>query len=309
MLGAGPEFGERGDTPVPRPTRHVTIVGGCNSTPGHGRRQGALRVHDEATSNLIRCDPVQIDGRRLEVAWWGPFASTRVPIVLLHEGLGSVSLWRDFPAELAAATGRRVMAYSRFGHGASDLPRQPRTIWFMHDEARLLPMVLATAGIRRSILFGHSDGGSIALIATAEGAIDVAALVLEAPHVFVEDVSVAAIAQRSAEYEHVASDLRTRLSRHHQDVDAAFRGWRDVWLAPKFRNWNIEPYLPCISCPTLLIQGVDDQFGTLHQIDAIAGQLAGSNERLVLPECGHSPHRDQREAVLRRVASFVQPLD
>jgi pimeloyl-ACP methyl ester carboxylesterase len=251
---------------------------------------------------------LQIDGRKIEMAWWGERNTTRAPIVLLHEGLGSVSLWKDFPAELAERTARRVMAYSRFGHGASDRAVGARTPRFMHDEAALLPAILTAAQIPRAVLLGHSDGGSIALIAAAENAARVEALMLEAPHVFVEDVSVTTIAERVEEFRNSEGKLRRRLRRHHHDVDAAFYGWSDVWLDPAFRTWNLESYLPRITCPTLLIQGEDDKYGTLCQIDAIAQQIRGPAQRLVLTECGHSPHRDQREPVLSAMSAFLQTV-
>jgi pimeloyl-ACP methyl ester carboxylesterase len=246
-----------------------------------------------------------IDALTLEARWWEPLVVTRTmePIVLMHEGLGSVSMWRDFPAALARRTGRRVMAYSRFGHGRSDRPAQPHTVTFMHEEAALLPRILDEAQISRAVLFGHSDGGSIALVAAAQSPARATALVLEAPHVFVEDISVASIERTTASYE--AGDLRARLARHHADVDAAFRGWSDVWLDPEFRAWNLEAFLPRIPCPTLLIQGEQDEYGTLKQVEAIARQVAHPVETLILPQCGHSPHRDQPEAVLEGVSRFL----
>jgi pimeloyl-ACP methyl ester carboxylesterase len=173
----------------------------------------------------------------------------------------------------------------------------------MHEEATVLSRILDEATIHRAVLFGHSDGGSIALIAAAESPTRVAALVLEAPHVFVEDISIASIEQTTAIYE--TGDLRSRLARHHDDVDAAFRGWSDVWLDPQFRAWNLESFLPLISCSTLVIQGEDDEYGTLRQVDAIARQVAGRVETLTLHQCGHSPHRDQPETVLAAVSRFL----
>jgi pimeloyl-ACP methyl ester carboxylesterase len=243
-----------------------------------------------------------LGAKRLELAWWGD-QSTSLPIVLLHEGLGSVSMWRDFPEALAAATRRRVMAYSRFGHGASDPPADRHTVQFMHDEARLLPAVLDAARIGRVHLMGHSDGGSIALIAASEQPDRVETLLLEAPHVFVEDLSVASIARTTTAYRD--TDLRARLARHHRHVDVMFSGWSDVWLDPEFRTWNLEPFLPEIACPVLLVQGEQDEYGTLDQIDAIARQVSGPVERLVLPHCGHSPHRDQPDLVLSAMARFL----
>ncbi len=227
-----------------------------------------------------------------------------MPVVLLHEGLGSVSRWREFPLALAAATGRRVMVYSRFGHGDSDLPSAPHTVQFMHDEARLLPAVLDAAGIERAHLLGHSDGGSIALIAASQHPRRVETLMLEAPHVFVEEVSVASIKRTTAAFRE--TDLRDRLARHHRHVDVAFSGWSDVWLDPAFRGWNLETLLPAITCPVLLIQGEEDEYGTLRQIEAIAHQVRGPVERLVLPECGHAPHRDQPDHVLSVMTAFLR---
>lgn len=199
------------------------------------------------------------------------------------------------------------MAYSRFGHGRSDTPAAVHTTRFMHDEARLLPTILDSAGIERAVLLGHSDGASIALIAAAECPERVAALMLEAPHVFVEDVSVASIARTTAAFHD--GRLRTLLSPHHQNVDAAFHGWSDVWLDPDFLAWNLEEYLPQITCPVLLIQGDADEYGTLRQIEAIERQVGGPVERLVLASCGHSPHRDQQAQVVTAMTAFAQQLD
>ena len=245
-----------------------------------------------------------VGGRRIECRWWGQQAAGATPIVLLHEGLGSVAMWRDFPAALAHASGRRVMAYSRFGHGRSDPPLAAHTTMFMHDEARLLPAILDAANLPEAILLGHSDGGSIALIAAAEHADRVTALILEAPHVFVEEVSIASVERTVAAYRQ--NSLRSQLSKYHQRVDIAFSGWSDVWLDPAFRTWNLETYLPRISCPVLLIQGEQDEYGTLRQIDAIEQQVRGLVTRLVLPECGHSPHRDRREEVLNALSAFLR---
>lgn len=250
---------------------------------------------------------MHVGGRELESQWWGTAETRKLPIVLLHDGLGSVGLWRDFPAALAHATRRRVMAYSRSGHGNSDPPLTPHTTRFMHDEARLLPSILDSAGIERAILLGHSDGGSIAVIAAAEFPDRVEALMLEAPHVFVEDISVASIERTTASYHNGL--LRSLMSRHHANVDAAFHGWSDVWLHPDFLQWNLEHYLPQITCPVLLIQGEADEYGTLRQIDTIARQVRGPVECLILPLCGHSPHRDQRDQVLNAMTSFVQTLE
>jgi pimeloyl-ACP methyl ester carboxylesterase len=244
--------------------------------------------------------------RVIERTWWNETArANRDPIVLLHEGLGSVSLWRDFPETLARATERAVFAYSRAGHGASDPPGVPHTARFMHEEATdRLPAILAEESIERAVLLGHSDGGSIALVFAATNPARVAALILEAAHVFVEDVSIASIERMKREYG--TTDLRRRLAKYHTHVDAAFHGWNDVWLSQEFRDWNLEAYLPSVTAPTLVIQGEDDKYGTLRQVDAIARQICGPVETLILPDCGHSPHGDQQPRVLAAIQRFLQ---
>jgi pimeloyl-ACP methyl ester carboxylesterase len=224
-------------------------------------------------------------------------------IVLLHEGLGSVSMWRGFPREVASATGREVIVYSRHGYGRSAPLSGPRPVRFMHDEALVvLPELLEAWGVRRPILLGHSDGGSIALVHAGGSGREVAGLVLLAPHVVVEDLSVASIAAAGEAY--ARGTLRARLARHHDDVDGAFRGWNDVWLAPEFRSWSIEEYLPRVSCPVLAIQGEDDEYGTMDQVDRIA-RAAPDVELVKLAACGHSPHRDRPADVLAAVGRFV----
>src|SRR3954466_13709895 len=208
---------------------------------------------------------VTVAGRRLEVAEW-PGDAERRPLVLLHEGLGSVGLWRDFPDALNDATGRRVVAFSRFGHGRSEPPPRPRTPRFFHEEAlEVLPALLPQLDADAPILVGHSDGGSIALIHAAYH--PVAGVALIAPHVFVEDLTVEEIARTRETYE--TGGLRERMARHHDDVDAAFFGWCDVWLDPAFREWRIESDAAGVTAPMLLVQGEDDPYGTLEQIDRI----------------------------------------
>ena len=249
-----------------------------------------------------------VAGVRLEAARYGEPAAGRLTLVFLHEGLGSVSLWRDFPRRVAAATGCPALAYSRQGYGRSDPVALPRPLSFMHDEARgALPALLAAAGIEDAILIGHSDGASIAIIYAGENGAKLRGLVLEAPHVFVEQVCVDSIAKVREGYR--TSGLRERLARHHgANVDCAFYGWADSWLDPAFRNWNLEEFLPGIQVPTLAIQGEDDEYGTLAQLERVCAQVAGPVERLVLPNCGHAPHRDQREATLAAIAGFVRRL-
>jgi pimeloyl-ACP methyl ester carboxylesterase len=218
-------------------------------------------------------------------------------VVFLHEGLGSVGLWRGFPEQLCQRTGRGGIAYSRYGYGWSDSAPEPRRPDYMHHEALVvLPALLAALDVRRPVLVGHSDGASIALIATGAGVVDAERLVLLAPHVFVEDVTIAAIEAARVAYE--TTDLPARLARHHRDAAATFWGWNDIWLAPEFRAWNIEGYLGGVACPVLCVQGLDDQYGTLAQLDAIEAGVAGAWERMVLAECGHSPHLDRPEATV-----------
>ena len=222
-------------------------------------------------------------------------------LVLLHEGLGSIGLWRDFPDRLAAATGLPAFVYSRAGYGQSEAAAMPRPVRYMHDEAALLPEILAAAGVGDPILVGHSDGASISIIHAGSGG-RARALVLEAPHVFTEEMGLASIARARDAYER--GDLRSRLAKHHRDVDAAFWGWNRPWLDPEFRKWNLEEYLPRIAAPILVVQGEDDEYGTRKQVDAIAAG-AKDVEVLMLPRCGHSPHRDQPEATLQGIAAFL----
>lgn len=222
-------------------------------------------------------------------------------VVLLHEGLGSVGLWRGLPDTLHELTGTRILAFSRYGHGQSDPPLRPRTPAFMHEEAlEVLPAVLREAGIARPVLVGHSDGASIAIIHASEHPVE--GLVLMAPHVFVEQICVDAIAGTRETFE--SGGLRERMARHHRDPDAAFFGWCDVWLDPDFLAWNLEALLPKIHAPALLIQGRDDEYGTLAQIDAIERGLAGPKERLIVSG-GHSPHLEHPDVVPAAIARFI----
>jgi pimeloyl-ACP methyl ester carboxylesterase len=223
-------------------------------------------------------------------------------LVLLHEGLGSVGLWRDFPGKLADATGLPAFVYSRAGYGKSDAAVMPRTVRYMHEEAELLPEILAAAGIDDPVLVGHSDGASIAIIHAGSGG-KPRALVLEAPHVFTEEMGLRSIANAREAYER--GDLRQRLAKHHRDVDAAFWGWNRPWLDPEFRQWNLEEFLPRIGAPVLVVQGEQDEYGTQKQVDAVQRGVPNA-EVLLLPRCGHSPHKDQPEATLRGIAGFLR---
>ena len=246
---------------------------------------------------------VQAGGHRLEYERIDVGGHDRPTLVLLHEGLGSVAMWRDFPHRLAHSTSTRVVAYSRHGYGKSDPLREARAVRYMHDEALVvLPQFLDALGIGNPILVGHSDGGSIALIHAGGSGRAVAGVVAMAPHVMVEEISIASIAAARDAY--ASTDLRARLARYHADVDGAFRGWNDIWLHPDFRAWNIEDYLPRIACPILAIQGEDDEYGTMDQLARIATG-ARDVELVKLEDCRHSPHRDQPEAVLDAVSRFV----
>ena len=247
---------------------------------------------------------VVIGDLALEAAWVATAVPDRPSIVLLHEGLGSVAMWKSFPAALAERTGCCVFAYSRAGHGRSAPAALPREPDYLEREAiEVLPDVLAAAGIERPILFGHSDGGSIALAFAATYPEALSGLILEAPHVFVEDLSVESIAATRTTF----PTFRERLARYHDDVDATFRGWNDIWLDPRFRGWSIVDWLARIRVPVLAIQGRDDEYGTLAQLDAIEANIPGAR-RLVIDRCGHSPHRDAEAAVLAAAAAFVDSL-
>jgi pimeloyl-ACP methyl ester carboxylesterase len=247
-----------------------------------------------------------VDGKRLEALEIAARLPDRPTIVMLHEGLGSVAHWKDFPDRVAAETGAAVFVYSRYGHGSSDLLAEPRPVSYMHREAEIvLPSLLQQTGIDRPILVGQSDGASIALIYGGKFPDSPTALILEAPHVFVEDLSVQSIAQTKTAYE--TTDLPRKLGRYHQDVDSTFWGWNNIWLDPRFRSWNIESYLNSIRCPVLVLQGEDDEYGTTRQVAAIQAKLP-SAEVLMLPNCKHAPHRDQPEATLARIKEFLAPL-
>ena len=250
---------------------------------------------------------VTVEGRRLEVAVHARDGS-RVPLVLLHEGLGSVTMWREFPMRLADATGRTTIVYSRYGYGDSDVLQQPRDIDYMHHEGRaVLPALLDALDVPEAVLFGHSDGASIALLAAAAHPRRVRALVLEAPHVFVEDLTVASIARVRDAYAAAGDTLRRKLARYHRDADATFRGWNDIWLDPRFRAWDIAAGLEAVEAPVLVVQGNDDEYGTRAQADAIASRARHASVTL-LDACGHSPHRDRPDAVLETVERFLAAL-
>jgi pimeloyl-ACP methyl ester carboxylesterase len=246
---------------------------------------------------------ITILGRKLEVQRIKGVSGETPTLVLLHEGLGSISLWGDFPSKLAAATGSGVVVYSRYGYGDSDELEAARSMKYMHDEALMvLPEVLARLSIAEPILVGHSDGGSIALI-HAGSHDNTKGLILLAPHVFVEEISVKSIAAARVAFE--TTDLPQKLARHHADAAKTFWGWNDIWLHADFRHWNIEEYLPKIRCPVLAIQGLDDEYGTMEQLKVIEQQVKSPVELVCLSNCRHSPHRDQPDAVLKAISRFL----
>ncbi len=326
-------------------------------------------MEDEPAGIFVLMPHLKIGDKQLEYVWHGPRpdeAPAEAPtLIFLHEGLGCVAMWRDFPERLAEATGCGALVYSRAGYGNSDSCDLPRAVRFMHDEALVtLPRVLDAFQIRKAILVGHSDGGSIALI-HAGGIFNhedtkstkteeskrtsrslstktlIGGLILEAPHVFVEEIGLESIRAIAEEYRTAIvnvpsaerdagrmpanrpqdagapvrapvgapSVLKQRLARYHgENVDATFGGWNDVWLNPRFQSWNIEEYLPQIQIPVLLIQGKDDRYGTLAQVNAIEAGCQGPVRTVLLADCGHSPHLDQPAQALEAMREFVDEL-
>jgi pimeloyl-ACP methyl ester carboxylesterase len=250
---------------------------------------------------------LSVAGHALEYEWIDPAepaTSTMPTLVFLHEGLGSIRQWRDFPLLAVKATGCPALVYSRYGYGQSEVLREDRVdVRFMHREAlETLPALLAGLGVCAPILVGHSDGASIALIHAGAGHA-VRGLALMAPHVFVEPVCVRSIAQARQAFE--TSDLPQRLGKYHRDARKTFYLWNDVWLDPEFLKWNIEEYLPGISCPVLAMQGEDDEYGTMEQLERIGRGVRGPCELLKLPACGHAPFRDQPAATLAALKKFA----
>lgn len=248
-------------------------------------------------------------GRALQIEYQriAPERTEAPLVVFLHEGLGSVAMWKDFPAQLCEAGGFRGLVFSRPGYGRST-PRADDEVWsmdFMHRQAHeVLPAFFEAIGLTgQPWLFGHSDGGSISLLYAARFPERVAGLVVLAPHILVEDVTVANIEVARRAY--LETDLPQRLGRYHDDPDSAFWGWNRIWLHPPFRQWNIEAELDPIRCPVLAMQGIDDEYGTLQQIRGIAARVP-QTELLEIPDCGHSPHRDQPETAIVATVRFIQ---
>ena len=244
---------------------------------------------------------VTAGGHSLEYQW---IEGAEPALVFLHEGLGSIRQWRDFPAQVAAATGRRALVYDRYGYGNSDVMQEESAgVKFMHREGlEVLPAFLKAMKIANPILVGHSDGASISLIYAGAGN-PVRGMALVAPHVFTEEGNLQSIRKIRQTFE--TTDLPQRLGRYHRDPRKTFYLWCDAWLDPEFRRWNIEEYLPGIRCPVLAIQGEQDEYGTMAQLDAIARQVTGPCELLKLPDCGHSPHKDRTDRVLHSLSGFI----
>lgn len=255
--------------------------------------------------HLVDSGFLDVDTQRLEYRFIGPQPDEAPTLLLLHEGLGCVGLWGDFPEKLSAATGAGVCVYSRAGYGKSGPVTLPRPLSYMHDEAReTLPRLLDAIGFRRGLLVGHSDGASIAAIyAGSHQDHRIGGLVLIAPHFFTEDAGIASIVEAKKAYE--TGDFRTRLSRWHADVDNAFKGWNGAWLDPGFRKWDITEFLAYIRVPVLIVQGEDDQYGTVKQIEVAQEECYCPVEVALLPGARHSPQRDSPEATLEAVSDFV----
>src|ERR1700680_3963779 len=249
-----------------------------------------------------------IGASELEYRMIGPAPDDAPTIVMLHEGLGSVGLWGDFPDRLQAATGVGVLVYSRAGYGASTPVNLPRPLDYMHVEALdVLPKLLDQIGFRRGLLIGHSDGASIAAIyAGSRQDHRVQGIAMIAPHFIVEDMSVTSIAEIRRAYE--TTDLKAKLARWHKDVDNAFYGWNDAWLDPKFRNWDISEYLAYIRVPVAILQGADDQYGTIRQVEIAQEECYCPVDVTIVPNAGHSPHREAPEATLGSITEFVKRI-
>jgi pimeloyl-ACP methyl ester carboxylesterase len=251
---------------------------------------------------------ILIDGVSLAVYRAGAFTNGPT-IVFLHDSLGSIALWRDFPAQLSARTACNVLVYDRRGYGLSDPfdPTRQRTKDYLQQEADILPLLLKQCGVKDTILFGHSDGGSIALIAAAKYPELFRAVITEGAHIFVEDISLEGI--RAAVTAYATTDLRQRLQKYHGDkTDAVFAAWTETWLRPDFRDWNIEAFLPRIKCPVLVLQGDVDEYGSVAQVDGIVQGVSGTVESLLVPGAGHTPHKEASVVVLDAVAKFINAL-
>lgn len=253
---------------------------------------------------------IEVQGNRIEYERLSPNngLGKKPVIVLLHEGLGSISMWRDFPQKVADFTSHEVMVYSRYGYGNSEAS-PGFALNYMHEQGQLdLPELLSKLNIEKPILLGHSDGASIALIAAGGTNLKPQGVIVMAPHVMIEPIALESIEQAKIAY--LETDLKNRLSRYHANVDSAFWGWNNAWLSSAFKHWNIENFLPQIDCPILGIQGYEDEYGTMAQLDRIAELSKNSPvELLKLENCKHSPHKDQPEKVLQAIHNFIKKLN
>ena len=233
---------------------------------------------------------------------------SRPTLVFLHEGLGSIEMWHDFPEVLLEQTGCEGLLYDRWGHGRSDPLDGKRTLRYVHDEAlESLPDVLRHCEVDDSVIIGHSDGGSIALIFAAEYPEIERGVITEAAHVFVEEITLEGIREALDIYNN--TDLKQKLARYHGDnTEKIFRAWYETWLQPEFKSWNIEDCLPKIKCPVLVIQGEDDQYGTAAQVEAIASQITGQSKPLLIPNCAHIPHKEATDRVIKEMTEFILGL-
>ncbi len=261
-------------------------------------------------NSIVKKDfDITISGRSVRVrkitAPDQPHGENHPVLVFLHEGLGCIDMWRDFPEELVMATGCDALLYDRFGHGYSARLNHVRTVRYLEDEALLiLPEVLDICSVDNSILIGHSDGGSIALIFSSEHPVKVKDLITEAAHVFVEEITIKGIEKTVHLYN--SSNLKKKLTRYHgEKTEALFNAWANIWLSDDFLSWNIESYLARVICPSLIIQGRNDEYGTIRQVNAITSLLSGNTEPYIVPGCGHSPHSQSKEMVLEKMIQFI----
>lgn len=250
---------------------------------------------------------LEVGGKKLSVKYIKTEAN-RPTIVFLHDSLGCIQLWRDFPLQLAEALSCNVLIYDRWGYGQSEAMASPnRSKNYLELEADLLHSLLVQLKIDEAILFGHSDGASIALIAASKYALKIKAVVSEAAHVFVETITLEGIQEAIESYK--TTNLREKLAKYHGNkVETIFKAWTDTWTSTDFSDWNMEHFLPAIICPVLIIQGEADEYGTLKQVEATATQIGGQAEKLIIPKCGHSPHKENPDFILERVTIFLQSL-
>lgn len=262
--------------------------------------------------DLLRIEEsfITIQSNRLAMRWiYGRKHRTSPVLVFLHEGLGSIRMWRDIPEQLCTETGLTGVVYDRRGHGNSDPLPQHRTPGYLHEEAlKYLPLFLEKNAIDKPLFIGHSDGGSIALLYTAHFPEKTVGVISEAAHVFLEDISITGIENAVEMYE--SGSLKKSLTKYHSDkTDAVFYGWAHTWLSPEFRDWNIVNELKSITAPSLIIQGTEDEYGTEKQVDAIVNNVSGESEKFMIPGCGHVPHFQARDLVTAKMIESIHTLN